>query len=164
MSRKGFDSLSEGLNGYTINPDKVYQKSVSLSFWCCIPSHSAKQQSSQGHQVIDCLTKSHETISWCCRWNPDCINWQYDAIMCLLTGNLMNLNQWFCLTVFFVCFFLDFKQGSFSSRRAEASPLAIEQSTTREAESENVKYAYIAHKFNITLKMLPKEERLGIHC
>lgn len=92
ISRKGFDSLSEGLNAYNINPGEVWQKSVSSSFWCCITSHSVKQQSSQGHHVIDCLRKSHETISRCWRWNPDYINRQYDVIMCLLTGNLMNLN------------------------------------------------------------------------
>lgn len=78
---------------YDINPDRVYQTSVSSSFWCCVPSRCAR--SSQGHQVIDCLTKSHETISWLRTWNPSDINWQCDAIMCLLTGNLMNLNQWF---------------------------------------------------------------------
>ncbi len=35
-------------------------------------------------------------------------------------------------------FFLDLKQGPCSSARVEALPLAIEQSTTRDAESEKV--------------------------
>lgn len=35
-------------------------------------------------------------------------------------------------------FFFRFEQGPRSCRRAEASPLAIEQSTTRDAESEKV--------------------------
>lgn len=53
-----------------------------------------------------------------------------------------------------------FKQGTRrGSGGAQASPLAIEQSTTRDAESEKVKYAYIAHTFSIALKMLPKEKK-----
>lgn len=58
------------------------KKSVFPSPWHCVTSYCARQQSSQRHQIIDCLTKSHSTISCCCRWNPDCISLQYDASLC----------------------------------------------------------------------------------
>ena len=59
-----------------------------------------------------------------------------------------------------------FKQGTRRGNGgAQASPLAIEQSTTRDAESEKVKYAYIAHTFFHRFEDVAqgKKKKLGIH-
>jgi len=47
------------------------RKSVSPSLWQCVTSHCLSNRVHR-HQIIDRLTKSHSTISWCCGWNPDC--------------------------------------------------------------------------------------------